>query len=87
MDNPFVYGIATDCNHFTDREEETKRLSLNFTYGINTILISPRRLGKTSLVNNVSEQMADIKSLKIIRMDAFACRNEDDFYNGNYPSG
>ena len=80
MDNPFVYGIATDCNHFTDREEETKRLSLNFTYGINTILISPRRLGKTSLVNKVFEQMADNKSLKIIRMDAFACRNEDDFY-------
>lgn len=80
MDNPFVYGIATDCNHFTDREEETKRLSLNFTYGINTILISPRRLGKTSLVNKVSTLMADNKDVKIIRMDAFACRNEDDFY-------
>ncbi|MBR6083641.1 MAG: ATP-binding protein [Salinivirgaceae bacterium] len=80
MDNPFVYGVATDNAHFIGREDEIKRLTMNFSNGINTILISQRRLGKTSLVNKVAEQMSDNKKLKIIRMDAFACKDESDFY-------
>lgn len=80
MDNPFVYGVATDNAHFIGREDEIKRLTMNFSNGINTILISQRRLGKTSLVNKVAEQMSDNKKLKIIRMDAFVCKDESDFY-------
>ncbi len=80
MDNPFVYGVAADNAHFIGREDETRRLTMNFSNGINTILISQRRLGKTSLVNKVAEQMSDNKKLKIIRMDAFACKDESDFY-------
>lgn len=80
MQTPFIYGIATDKLHFTDREAETKRLKLNFENGINTIIISPRRWGKTSLVNHVADIMSDNKNLKIVRIDAFACRNPEDFY-------
>lgn len=80
MDNPFVYGVAADNAHFIGREDETRRLTMNFSNGINTILISQRRLGKTSLVNKVAEQMSDSKNLKIIRMDAFVCKDESDFY-------
>lgn len=80
MDNPFIYGIATDVEHFTDRLEETQRLTLNLTNKINTILISPRRLGKTSLVNKVALQLKERKDILVVQMDAFACRNEDDFY-------
>ncbi len=80
MDNPFVYGVAADNAHFIGREDETRRLTMNFSNGINTILISQRRLGKTSLVNKVAEQMSDNKNLKIIRMDAFVCKDESDFY-------
>lgn len=46
MEKPFVFGVATSGENFTDREKETERLLLNFTHGVNTILISPRRWGK-----------------------------------------
>ncbi len=80
MAAPFVYGIATDQQHFIDRKTETQRLKMNFENGINTIIISPRRWGKTSLVNYVAEQMADDRAVRIVRMDAFACRTPEDFY-------
>ena len=51
MENkPFTFGVATSGDNFTDREKETERLLLNFRHSINTVLISPRRWGKTSLV-------------------------------------
>ena len=53
FDAPFVFGVRVECDVFTDRREETERLKMNFLYGINTILISPRRMGKTSLVDKV----------------------------------
>ena len=77
---PFVYGVAADLDHFTDREKETARLQLNFENGINTIVISPRRWGKTSLVNKVAAQMADNRQLRVVRMDAFSVRTAEDFY-------
>lgn len=45
MDNnkPFIFGVATSGDNFTDREKETERLPLNFRHGVNTVLISPRR--------------------------------------------
>jgi len=79
MENPFIYGMATFGKWFTDREEDSKRLLANFTHGINTILISPRRWGKTSLVLKVGKQIAD-KNLKIVNLDIFSCRSEEDFY-------
>ena len=42
---PFIFGVATSGDNFTDREKETERLLLNFRHGVNTVLISPRRWG------------------------------------------
>ena len=80
MKAPFMYGTATDAQHFTDREMERTRLQLNFENGINTIIISPRRWGKTSLVNRVVEQMTDVPHMCIVRMDIFSVRTPEDFY-------
>ena len=77
---PFVFGVRVEGDTFTDRREETERLKMNFLYGINTILISPRRMGKTSLVDKVCSLMVD-DSIRIARMDAFGCRSEQDFVN------
>jgi len=77
---PFVFGVATSGENFTDRKEETKRLEYNFKYGINTILISPRRWGKTSLVKKVSD-LVQSSTLKVVHIDIFSCRSENDFYN------
>lgn len=81
METPFVFGrIATDKN-FTDREQETARLVANFTSLINTIIISPRRWGKSSLVNKASDlAMQKDDKLRICHIDLFNVRNEEHFY-------
>ncbi len=80
MDKPFVFGIAVDEQHFIGRQKEIELLSSHMRYGINTILISPRRWGKTSLVKRVAKDVAN-EQLKIVFVDIFYCRNEYDFYN------
>lgn len=81
MENkPFIFGVATSGDNFTDREKETERLLLNFKHGVNTVLISPRRWGKTSLIQKVS-RLAQSDTLKVVYLDIFSCRSEDDFYN------
>lgn len=77
---PFVFGVRVEGDTFTDRKEETNRLKMNFLYGVNTILISPRRMGKTSLVEKVCS-LVESDTLKIAKIDAFGCRSENDFIN------
>lgn len=76
----FMFGIPVEDDHFIGREAETQRLSANFRNGINTVLLSPRRWGKTSLVNKVAS-MVNSKEIIVVRIDIFSCRNEYDFYN------
>lgn len=76
----FIFGVATSGENFTDRQNETKRLLLNFQQGINTVLISPRRIGKTSLVRKVCE-LAKSDDLKIVYLDIFSCRSDREFYD------
>ena len=81
MENrPFTFGVATSGDNFTDRKAETSRLLSNFQNGVNTILISPRRWGKTSLVQKVCG-LAEAEDLKIVYLDIFSCRSDGDFYN------
>lgn len=80
FDSPFVFGVQVEGDTFTDRREETERLKSNFIYGVNTILISPRRMGKTLLVDKVCS-LVESENIKIARIDAFGCRSENDFIN------
>lgn len=81
MENkPFVFGVAASGDNFTDRESETARLLTNFRSGVNTVLISPRRWGKTSLVRKVC-RLAQTDELKIVYLDIFSCRSDADFYD------
>lgn len=77
---PFVFGVQVEGENFTDRIEETERLKMNFIYGVNTILISPRRMGKTSLVDRVCS-LVEEQEVRVARIDAFSCRSERDFIN------
>lgn len=81
MDKSFIFGKATYGDNFTDREFESLRLSENFRSGVNTIIVSPRRWGKTSLVRKVSKIINDEESeVKVVSIDAFLCRSEIEFY-------
>lgn len=80
MEKAFVYGMSVRGENFTDRTKETERLKLNFENGMNTILISPRRMGKTSLVKKAMSEVVN-PEVKTVYMDIYDCRSEYDFYN------
>ena len=80
MKKSFIYGVSVSGENFTDRVEETRRLTMDFENGVNVILISPRRMGKTSLVKKVQSQVANPK-IRVVYMDIYDCRSEYDFYN------
>ena len=80
MKKSFIYGVSVSGENFTDRVEETRRLTMDFENGVNVILISPRRMGKTSLVKKVQSQV-DNPNIRVIYMDIYDCRSEYDFYN------
>jgi len=80
-ETPFVFGKLATKSDFTDRENEISQLASNFRRLVNTIIISPRRWGKTSLVNRVSEMLGSQEpDLKICHIDLFNVRTEQDFY-------
>ncbi len=49
--NPFIIAGKIPSEYFCDREEESRQLITNIKNQTNTVLISPRRVGKTGLVN------------------------------------
>lgn len=81
MNTPFVFGKIVSSLDFTDREIETQHLCTNFLSGINTILISPRRWGKSSLVAKaVLEATKKNKKLRFCFIDLFNVKTEEEFY-------
>jgi len=80
INKAFVYGVSVGGSNFTDRTKESHRLKMNFENGLNVVLISPRRMGKTSLVKHVQE-IVDKSLIQTVYVDIFDCRSEYDFYN------
>ena len=81
MEAPFIFGKLAEGKNFINREKDLENLKLNFKSGINTILISPRRWGKSSLVNQAAEQLkAETPELHFCFIDLFNIRSEEDFY-------
>jgi len=78
---PFIFGKSADIVNFTDREDDVIHLETNLKSLVNTTIISPRRWGKTSLVENVAEKIgAENKDIKVCLLDIFNIRNENEFY-------
>jgi hypothetical protein len=78
---PFIFGKSADTVNFTNREEETLRLEMNFKSLVNTTIISPRRWGKTSLVENVAEKIRrENPKINVCMLDIFKVRSEAEFY-------
>jgi hypothetical protein len=57
--NPFHYGSPATEPYFTDRDPELATLRASMLNGQNVILISPRRYGKTSLLNRAVFQVRE----------------------------
>ena len=80
INRSFIYGVSVSGDNFTDRVKETKRLKMDFENGLNVVLISPRRMGKTSLVKKV-QQVVDSSIVHTVYIDIYDCKSEYDFYN------
>lgn len=81
MEVPFVFGKLATGKNFTDREEELQHLTQNFISGTNTILISPRRWGKSSLVKKAGDKVVGLDDkIRVVYMDMYNIRSEEEFY-------
>ena len=81
MKSPFQYGTIVDKECFVNRVEERKQLKELLGSGINVMLISPRRWGKSSLVKvAMDELMHEDKRTKVCFIDAFSIKTEAEFY-------
>lgn len=78
MNSPFRYGKIVTGNNFINRTEDIKRINQNISAGINTILISPRRWGKSSLMKQIASLNKD-KKTRYAFIDFFNIRTEEDF--------
>lgn len=76
--NPFPVVGYHGSKLFCDRETETERLLVNLTGGLNTTLISLRRMGKTALIYHVFDKiLKDIRSV-CLYVDLYPTRNIRD---------
>jgi len=77
--NPFaVFGYAGK-QYFCDRENETKELISALRNGRNITLRSPRRVGKTGLIQHVFAQLAQTNpEIKCFYVDLFATHSLDE---------
>lgn len=81
MESPFQYGTIVDKECFVNRVEERKQLKELLDSGINVMLISPRRWGKSSLIKvAMDELMQEDKRVRVCFIDAFSIKTEAEFY-------
>ncbi len=82
MDIPFIYGRLAEKESFIDRVDDRRELKNFLRHGINVILVSPRRWGKSSLVKTAMDELAAEDShTKVCFMDASKIHTEEEFYN------
>lgn len=74
--NPFQFGVVIDDSAFCNRKEEILYLKTQIKNGYSTWLFSPRRFGKTSLVEKV---FREVTGTKCIYFDLYNIRSKDDF--------
>ena len=80
LENPFVYQGYENPDYFCDRTEETENVLSALRNGRNITLISPRKIGKTGLINHafycIKEQESDVICIYI---DIFSTNTLQDF--------
>ena len=79
MMNPFVVGRYVSDKYFCDREGETSFLIKQIENGRNVALISPRRLGKTGLIQHLFHQESIEKNYHAFFVDIYATTSLTEF--------
>jgi len=77
--NPFIIAGKVPSEYFCDRVEETKRLTGCIMNQENVVLISPRRMGKTELINHCFEDNRIQKEMITISVDILQTTSLNEF--------
>ncbi|MDR1544418.1 MAG: ATP-binding protein [Prevotellaceae bacterium] len=78
--NPFIISGYVCPEYFCDREKETQKLISALENGRNVSLISPRRYGKTGLIQHTFYKIKEQKNdIFCFYLDIFATQNLHDF--------
>jgi len=78
MKNPFLISGYQGYTYFCDREEETEHIIKNIENGVNTTLLSIRRIGKTGLIHHVFNKIKEKNPCICIYIDLYATQNLND---------
>jgi len=76
MKNPFRYGQIVDKENFCNREQELKDIKRAIENGYSFWIYSPRRFGKTSLINRA---FSETKNIKTLYLDLYNIQSLEDF--------
>ena len=77
--NPFITNGYISAAYFCDRITETETLTRYITNGNNVALISPRRLGKTGLIEHCFHQKHIEDKYYTFLSDVYATKNLQEF--------
>ena len=77
--NPFIVGKYLSDKYFCDREEETKFLRKQIQNGRDVALISPRRLGKSGLIQHFFNQPDIKEKYYVFFVDIYATTSLAEF--------
>ena len=79
VNNPFIVGKYLSDKYFCDREKDTEFLKKQIVNGRNVALISPRRIGKSGLIQHFFNQ-PDIKdAYHVFYVDIYATTSLGEF--------
>jgi uncharacterized protein len=72
--NPYHYGTPVTGEQFTGRQAETAALESRMRDGINVVLSSPRRYGKTSLLARATATLTE-QGASVVWVNVLACKD------------
>ena len=79
ISNPFITSGYVSDDYFCDREKESKELIKTLTNGNNLAIISPRRMGKTGLIQHCFHQPEISQNYNCFFIDIYATNNLKEF--------
>jgi hypothetical protein len=77
--NPFVIKGYVSKEYFCDRKKELEIVHRNVKNGVNTTLISPRKMGKSGLIFRFFDDLSLENSIQSVYVDVYSSRSLKDF--------
>jgi AAA+ ATPase superfamily predicted ATPase len=86
LENPFITTFYAESDRFCGREEEMIRLITIARDSVNSILLGPARIGKTTLIHRSFDKLRVKDEFKCLYVDIHATENLKEFTKSLYDS-